>query len=86
MDREVASHLAFDLSLGARLSLTRMVGTETYETTRMGASFKGRGCLKRHLFTINTFCVRIDSGDGSGQFIPPKGFFFQAEGRFGLTG
>ena len=40
MDREVASHLAFDLSLGARLPLTRMVGTETYETTRMGASFK----------------------------------------------
>ena len=25
MDREVASHLAFDLSLGARLSLERMV-------------------------------------------------------------
>lgn len=25
--------------------------------------------------TINTFCVRIDSGNGLGQFIPPKGFF-----------
>lgn len=25
--------------------------------------------------TINTFCVRIYYGDGSGQFIPPKGFF-----------
>lgn len=36
-----------------------------------GLFIKGRGCLKRHLL-YSKFCVRIDSGDGSGQFIRRK--------------
>lgn len=51
--------LAFDLSLGARLSLERMVGTEPLvrpmRLLEWGLFIKGRGCLKRHLlyYTIN---------------------------------
>lgn len=48
MDREVASHLAFDLSLGARLSFARMVGTEPLvrpmRLLEWGLFIKGRGC------------------------------------------
>ncbi len=76
MDREVASHLAFDLSLGARLSLERMVGTEPLvrpmRLLEWGLFMLGRGCLKRHLLLDSNFFVRIDSGDGSGQFIRRK--------------
>lgn len=36
-----------------------------------GLFIKGRGCLKRHLL-YSKFCVRIYSGDGSGQFIRRK--------------
>lgn len=69
MDRELFQTLAFDLSLGARLSLERMVGTEPLvrpmRLLEWGLFIKGRGCLKRDVLD-SPFCVRIDSGDGSG--------------------
>lgn len=54
MDRELFlfQTLAFDLSLGARLSLDRMVGTEPLVRPMrlLEWGLFGRGCLKRHLF------------------------------------
>lgn len=58
MDREVASHLAFDLSLGASLPLARMVGTEPpvrpMRLLSWGLFNKSRvGALPFPFFTIN---------------------------------
>lgn len=61
MDRELFQTLAFDLSLGARLSLERMVGTEPLVRPMrllewgLFINIKGRGCPRRHLlyYTIN---------------------------------
>lgn len=58
MDRELFQTLAFDLSLGARLSLARMVGTEplvrSMRLLEWGLLIKGRG------FPL-ILSIRIDS-------------------------
>lgn len=64
MDRELFQTLAFDLSLGARLSLERMVGTEPLvrpmRLLEWGLFIKGRGCLKRHLlYYTNHFVYEL---------------------------
>ena len=64
MDRELFQTLAFDLSLGARLSFARIVGTEPLvrpmRLLEWGLFIKGRGCLKRHLlYYTNNFVYEL---------------------------
>ena len=72
MDREVASHLAFDLSLGARLSFARMVGTEPLvrpmRLLEWGLFIKGRGC--RTVIKILLSFHSFRKGQASGLAIP----------------